>query len=50
MIDAEDNPELAIAYQVMQAPTLVVIEDSEPKVIRNVSNIKSFAEELLARA
>ena len=44
IVDAEDNAELATAYQVMQAPTLVVIQDGEINKYRNASNIKQFAE------
>ena len=43
-VDAEDNIELTQAYKVMQAPTLVVIQDGEVKKYTNASNIKVFAD------
>ncbi len=45
VIDAEENPELVNKYGIMQAPTLVVINDGKVKKYANVSNIKRFAEE-----
>jgi ribonucleoside-triphosphate reductase len=44
MVDAEDNPELTREYGVMQAPTLVVVENGQFKKYANASNIKGFAE------
>jgi ribonucleoside-triphosphate reductase len=44
MVDAEDNPELTREYGVMQAPTLVVVENGQYKKYANASNIKGFAE------
>ncbi len=46
MIDAEENPELVQKYGVMQAPTLVVVNDGEVKKYGNVSRIKAFSESL----
>lgn len=43
VIDAEENPELTNTYNIMQAPTLVVIKDGEVKKYANVSSIKKFA-------
>ena len=44
LIDAEENAELVEKYGVMQAPTLVVIEDGAAKKYVNASNIKRYAE------
>ena len=44
LIDAEEQPELATEYGVMQAPTLVVVENGRSKKYVNVSNIKKYAE------
>ena len=43
-VDAEDNPELTREYGVMQAPTLVIVENGQFKKYANASNIKGFAE------
>lgn len=47
LIDAEENPDLAKEYNIMQAPTLVVIKDGHPNKYVNASNIKRFTEEHL---
>ncbi len=44
-VDAEENMELARRYGVMQAPTLVVVEDGDFKKYVNASNIKKYAEQ-----
>lgn len=44
-IDAEDNPELARRYGVMQAPTLVVVSKDSCSKYVNASNIKKYTEE-----
>ncbi len=44
IIDAEENMELAEAYGVMQAPTLVVDSGCFRRKYVNVSNIKKYAE------
>lgn len=44
VIDAEENQELVQKYGVMQAPTLVVIENSKAKKYVNASNIKKYVE------
>ena len=44
VIDAEDNPELTSQYGVMQAPTLVRIQDGKVERYVNASNIRKFAE------
>ena len=45
VMDAEDNMELAGKYNIMQAPTLVVVNGDEFKKYVNASNIKKFAAE-----
>ena len=42
---AEENPDLANAYGIKQAPTLVVVSGDSVEKIVNVSNIRKFAEE-----
>jgi len=49
VVDAEENADLAREYSIMQAPTLVVINDGIAKKYVNASNIKGFAEEQLVR-
>ncbi len=44
-IDAEENMELAAKYGIMQAPTLVVVNNDGFKKYVNASNIKKFATE-----
>lgn len=46
VIDAEENVELVKKYGVMQAPTLVVIDDNDCQKFVNVSNIKKYTEQL----
>jgi len=48
VVDAEENANLAIEYEIMQAPTLVEIKNGVVKKYVNASNIKKFAEEALA--
>ena len=43
-VDAEDNPELAGRYGVMQAPTLVVVDGERQQKYVNASNIKRYAD------
>ena len=45
LIDAEENPELAQKYGVMQAPTLVVVENGQAKKYVNASNIQKYVDE-----
>lgn len=45
IVDAEENPELARDFSIMQAPTLVEIKEGTAKKYVNASNIKRFAEE-----
>ncbi|NLZ81956.1 MAG: ribonucleoside triphosphate reductase, partial [Clostridiales bacterium] len=42
VVDAEENPSLAKAYGIMQAPTLVVVGDGVTSKYVNVSNIKNY--------
>lgn len=41
-IDAEENRELTKKFAIMQAPTLVVVNDEDYKVYANASNIRKF--------
>lgn len=45
LIDAEENSELVQEYGIRQAPTLVVVENGQPRKYVNVSNIKKYVEE-----
>ncbi len=45
-IDAEENADLANAYQIRQAPSLVVIEGDSVQMYSNASNIRSYVEHL----
>ena len=45
LIDAEKNPEMARKYGIMQAPTLVVLEDGQTKKYVNASNIQKFVDD-----
>lgn len=44
LIDAEENIELAQKYGVMQAPTLIVVNDDKMQKYVNTSNIKKYVE------
>ena len=44
LIDAEENQELVEKYGVMQAQTLVVVENNRAKKYVNASNIKKYVE------
>lgn len=46
-IDAEENVEFVKEFNIMQAPTLVVVEDGQAKKYINASNIKKYVDELL---
>ena len=46
VVDAQDNQELAIAYKIMQAPTLLVIEDGEVTRYGNLASIKKYVDEI----
>jgi ribonucleoside-triphosphate reductase len=45
VVDAEENPELAREYGIMQAPTLVEIRAGKATKYVNASNIKHFVDE-----
>ena len=47
VVDAEENPELAKEFGIMQAPTLLEIKAGTVKKYANASNIKRYAEEQL---
>ncbi|HWT76547.1 MAG TPA: ribonucleoside triphosphate reductase [Mobilitalea sp.] len=47
VIDAEENPDLAREFSIMQAPTLVEIKDGTAKKYVNASNIKRYVDEQL---
>ena len=46
IIDAEQNPDLARKYGILQAPTLVVIADGETQKYVNASNIRRYVDDL----
>lgn len=48
IIDAEEHPELAEKFGIMQAPTLVLVRDGVVQKFANASNIRRFAEEVKA--
>ena len=45
VVDAQENKDLVKKYGVMQAPTLIVVEDGKVQKLANASNIKKFTEE-----
>ena len=45
LINAEEQPELAARYGVMQAPTLVIDRDGAVTTYANASNIRKYAAE-----
>ena len=47
VVDAEENADLAAEYSIMQAPTLVVINNGIVNKYVNASNIKRYSEEQL---
>ena len=47
VIDAERHPDLAAQYGIMQAPTLLVVEDGQAQKIVNASNIQKYVDEYL---
>ena len=46
VIDAEENPDLARKYRIMQAPTLVVVDGEQAKKYVNAFNIKKYVDEI----
>ncbi|MCC8025489.1 MAG: ribonucleoside triphosphate reductase [Clostridium sp.] len=45
VIDAEERPELAEKFGIMQAPTLVIVRDGIVQKFANASNIRKFVEQ-----
>ena len=50
IIDAEEHPELAEKFSIMQAPTLVIVRDGIVQKFANASNIRKFVEQEPAEA
>ena len=48
IVDAEDHPELAKKYDIMQAPTLVAVDGEKAEVYANASNIIAYVNKHLA--
>ena len=48
VIDAERHPDLAAQSGIMQAPTLLVVEDGQAQKIVNASNIQKYVDEYLS--
>ncbi|MBE5971971.1 MAG: ribonucleoside triphosphate reductase [Lachnoclostridium sp.] len=44
VVDAEEHPELTDAYGIMQAPTLVIVNNGEVHKFVNASNIKKYVD------
>ena len=44
VVDAEEHPELTDAYGIMQAPTLVIVNNGEIQKFVNASNIKKYVD------
>ena len=45
IIDAEERPDLAEKFGIMQAPTLVIVRDGIVQKFANASNIRRFVEQ-----
>lgn len=45
-IDAEEQRELTQKYAIMQAPTLVVVDDNDYQIYANASNIRKFIDQI----
>ena len=45
-VDAEENIELVNAYDIKQAPSLVVIDGNSVETYSNASNIQKYVEQL----
>ncbi|SFR76422.1 ribonucleoside triphosphate reductase [Anaeromicropila populeti] len=45
LLDAEENHEIAAEYGIMQAPTLLVLENGTKRKCVNVSNIKEYVDQ-----
>ena len=50
IVDAAEHPDLAERFGIMQAPTLVVVQDGIVRKFANASNIRKFAEQNSAAA
>ena len=50
IVDAAEHPDLAEKFGIMQAPTLVVVQDGIVRKFANASNIRKFAEQNSAAA
>ena len=48
MLAAARHPDLAAQYGIMQAPTLLVVEDGQAQKIVNASNIQKYVDEYLS--
>jgi len=46
IVDAEENADLANRYGIMQAPTLVILDEGKVRKYVNASNIKRFTEDI----
>lgn len=46
IVDAEENADLANRYGIMQAPTLVILDEGKVRKYVNASNIKRFTEDV----
>ncbi|MDY4398388.1 MAG: hypothetical protein SPE45_05440, partial [Eubacteriales bacterium] len=44
VIDAEENPELAMQYSLRQAPTLIVEKDGEVQKFAGIANVLKFVD------
>lgn len=49
VVDAEENADLARKYGIMQAPTLVILDEGKVNKYVNASNIKRFTEDIAVR-
>ena len=49
VIDAEENAELAQKYDIMQAPTLLIVDGKNTQKIVNASNIRKYVEEMSSK-
>ncbi len=49
VVDAEENADLARKYGIMQAPTLVILDEGKVSKYVNASNIKRFTEDIAVR-
>ncbi len=47
VVDAEENLDLVSKYGIMQAPTLIVLDDNKVEKYANASNIKKYVEQIL---